>query len=832
VPNIDLGINVTVFNNASGGLKNIANGVKQIGENAQAAHNRLKAIQVVIAGIVIDKVLEYGRAFVAAADKNESARNRLVAFTGSLAAASKVSGELAEKFRSTGFDVTELGDDFVRLHSAVKSSREGLDLIEAIANDVAALGGNNRNIDNVSESFQRMGGRGVASMRDLNAILQNTPLTLADLAKAAGETSTAFEGNLRNGFLHGGALIDDFIKASKTKVGDYAEYLKGTLAGGIGDIKNSLDEALGSLGERTNANTQLAVVFHNIAEAVRDFIGAIDQQKIDAFFEWARNMEPIIAKLIVSIEHIGEAIFTVATLILNALGNMPQDALEMGLLGYMIFGKRGFMIGALLETAGNGVASLMAKIGVFPHGPNGQSFLQNLSSLLPGGLSSGENPMKGFKSILPTPEEIAKMEAALKGLHSKSFGPGGTGGEDSYAEQQARLAAEALKTQIEGALKTINDSIDKLHFKNIGDELGASLSDINKNADQFNAQLDKSLEEIKRLKLPMDDQAAVIKAIGETEARNNAERAIAIQRATELYNIKREQFGLEQQILQAQLQQQARELIQNSNPGAQFNLIRGTAGGQLAETIQAQQVQFMEQSLDLSNKILAAQTQIRDVQADPEKVTQLQDTIQKYQELKAATDDAMKNLSVEGELAKEQWKSIGSTLHNDVADGILGLIGHTETFGQVMTKVWSDITQSVIQYLLKLAEAKAEQSLLGSTGGTGGSGGIGDIFASILGSFANGGAFKGQITPFANGGLVQGPTLFGLAGEAGDEAIMPLTRIGGKLGVHASGSGGDQYHIHVQAIDTQTGMEFIAQHIDTIHQNLSHQKTLNRAGHG
>jgi hypothetical protein len=73
-----------------------------------------------------------------------------------------------------------------------------------------------------------------------------------------------------------------------------------------------------------------------------------------------------------------------------------------------------------------------------------------------------------------------------------------------------------------------------------------------------------------------------------------------------------------------------------------------------------------------------------------------------------------------------------------------------------------------------------------------------NLFASIgkvLG-FANGGALNGgRVQAFAAGGIVNGPTVFpmangaGLMGEAGPEAIMPLTRIGGKLGVRAAGGG-------------------------------------------
>lgn len=63
--------------------------------------------------------------------------------------------------------------------------------------------------------------------------------------------------------------------------------------------------------------------------------------------------------------------------------------------------------------------------------------------------------------------------------------------------------------------------------------------------------------------------------------------------------------------------------------------------------------------------------------------------------------------------------------------------------------------------------------------------------------FADGGSFaQGRVMPFANGGIVSGPVSFpmrggmGLMGEAGPEAIMPLTRgADGKLGVRAQGGG-------------------------------------------
>ena len=74
--------------------------------------------------------------------------------------------------------------------------------------------------------------------------------------------------------------------------------------------------------------------------------------------------------------------------------------------------------------------------------------------------------------------------------------------------------------------------------------------------------------------------------------------------------------------------------------------------------------------------------------------------------------------------------------------------------------------------------------------------GIGKLVGGIFG-FADGAPFSaGRVMPFANGGIVSSPTSFpmrggvGLMGEAGPEAIMPLSRgSDGRLGVRTEGGG-------------------------------------------
>jgi len=121
-----------------------------------------------------------------------------------------------------------------------------------------------------------------------------------------------------------------------------------------------------------------------------------------------------------------------------------------------------------------------------------------------------------------------------------------------------------------------------------------------------------------------------------------------------------------------------------------------------------------------------------------------------------------------------------------------------------------DMAMQIIQKMIAMAILNTVVGLLPGSGsapsfGSGVSSGLplfGD-YSGLSGTpFAKGGVFaKNKIVPYAKGGIVNKPTMFayanggagrfGLMGEAGPEAILPLQRgPGGKLGVQASGGGG------------------------------------------
>ena len=134
-------------------------------------------------------------------------------------------------------------------------------------------------------------------------------------------------------------------------------------------------------------------------------------------------------------------------------------------------------------------------------------------------------------------------------------------------------------------------------------------------------------------------------------------------------------------------------------------------------------------------------------------------------------------------------------------------------FFQNLANAFADMASQMITNLVQIFLYKQLAGVFGaSMGGAGaavggaaaggfGGGGVGafNFFEGGLLWSANGNMFPDGIQPFAKGGIVNSPTLFkfasggafstGVMGEAGPEAVLPLTRgPGGRLGVDASGA--------------------------------------------
>ncbi|WP_122500000.1 phage tail tape measure protein [Pseudomonas viridiflava] len=226
-------------------------------------------------------------------------------------------------------------------------------------------------------------------------------------------------------------------------------------------------------------------------------------------------------------------------------------------------------------------------------------------------------------------------------------------------------------------------------------------------------------------------------------------------------------------------------------------------------------------------------------------------SLDEYNQKLAALDKTQKDLhdTVQSNyddltVAQGSWSSGASTAFENYLESARDVAGQTQSlfsnaFGGMEDAVvefamtgkgsFSDFTKSILADMARIATRQASSALLSSlvgvatnyfSGGTGLAAGSAGAISSKAGASvagysdaalsgwsgvaqAKGGAWSGGAQMFANGGaftnsIVSKPTAFGISGggygvmgEAGDEAIMPLTRTaGGQLGVRALGGGG------------------------------------------
>ncbi|MBV1814529.1 phage tail tape measure protein [Pseudomonas viridiflava] len=257
------------------------------------------------------------------------------------------------------------------------------------------------------------------------------------------------------------------------------------------------------------------------------------------------------------------------------------------------------------------------------------------------------------------------------------------------------------------------------------------------------------------------------------------------------------------------------------------------------DRINQQRVQLADQygdgsrgmSLDEYNQKLAAlgktQQDLRDtVQANYDDMTVAQGS------WSAGASSAFQNYLESARDVAGQTQSLFTNAFSSMEDSVAN-------FAVTGKFSFSDFTKSILSDMARIATRQASSALLGSLLGAATSYFPGGTAATSAGSTAagysesalsgwsgigqaKGGAWSGGVQMFANGGaftnsIVSKPTAFGIAGggygvmgEAGDEAIMPLTRTaGGQLGVRAlGGSGGSSntYNFPV-SVSVQTSGE-------------------------
>jgi lambda family phage tail tape measure protein len=328
--------------------------------------------------------------------------------------------------------------------------------------------------------------------------------------------------------------------------------------------------------------------------------------------------------------------------------------------------------------------------------------------------------------------------------------------------------------------------------------------------------------------IQLDQKIADARA-GMVKAQKEADSQLEVLATNETGRLARQERSITTYVQALAQQQRALEL---AGQRAVLGVGQGDRQNALNNELNSQQDRFAQQSLELANQ-----------KSDPSRNMSEEEFSRKSQALadanKAATDQIRQNYA-DVEAAQGDWTKGATSAWANYLDSASNIAGQTKTlFGNAFSSMedavvnfamtgklsFADFTKSILADMARIATRQASSALLSSlvgaatsyfTGGGGGNGlaaGSAGATSSNLGASsagysssyfpqALGGAWSSGVQMFANGGaftnsIVSTPTAFGMAGgrsgvmgEAGPEAIMPLTRTSsGKLGVLAAGGG-------------------------------------------
>lgn len=328
--------------------------------------------------------------------------------------------------------------------------------------------------------------------------------------------------------------------------------------------------------------------------------------------------------------------------------------------------------------------------------------------------------------------------------------------------------------------------------------------------------------------IQLDQKIADARA-GMVKAQKEADSQLEVLATNETGRLARQERSITTYVQALAQQQRALEL---AGQRAVIGVGQGDRQNALNNELNSQQDRFAQQALELANQ-----------KSDPSRNMSEEEFASKSQALadanKAATDQIRQNYA-DVEAAQGDWTKGATSAWANYLDSASNIAGQTKTlFGNAFSSMedavvnfamtgklsFADFTKSILADMARIATRQASSALLSSLVGaatsyfTGGGGGNGlaagsagatssNLGASSAGYSSNyfpqalGGAWSSGVQMFANGGaftnsVVSTPTAFGMAGgragvmgEAGPEAIMPLTRTSsGKLGVLAAGGG-------------------------------------------
>ncbi len=879
---VDVGLLFSARDRLSGSLRRLNGNLAKTERQGKRTARSFKSIDLVMGLMAVGTIIAVTKGFVKMGSEMEQLRAKIAVFERGFANVDNVMAELNAQFGKTPFSIETIGASFVRLRAAGLDPLDGS--LKALLDSVAAFGGGTQELLRAGIAIQQMAGKGVISMEELRQQLgEAIPFAMRLMAqgmdKSVGELIKAIE----KGEVSARVGLTAFFQESKETFDGVAEAMVNTMAGAFERLKKVFQNAADRIFNTFKLGPTIAATLNLISNEIERMVSNLTQEDIDKF-------KTFFIQGVLLTFNMAKALGILADVIMTVLGpamkflNLAWDNLVIG-TAIVVAKIKGLDItvkeiedrwreGAQSAGGFQKAVEELTKKGMeeLAKAMENVKLLTDQLGLSPRNITLQTSLAKSLKSIqasldavetLPFEQKITRLRdkvgefaegldedsarlGTLKASLNEALKESGgkitdeiqtlftgivslndvlveaRGDVEEYNKKLTELRAlmqskfaEKLERQIEKVSLKIKDMTEQL----AGTRLEKATASIAKKYGTIAVDLDKMRKDAEAMPLLTQRRADAIARVVALEKESLANQDKATVLATRRLQLEEQMFLMKERAARATLKfdidTSKMELARLSDPTtAFFDTSRSDQVRETKERLRAQ-VEQIQLQMQMTRDLLEDEKDPERAAAMRERLGLLREQIPVLEQIAAATTETAM-------LQRELWAAVGQTIRETLGDAIKSLVKGTGSAKDAILAMFDRITEAAADYIAKLIIMKALQSGMG-----GGFGGGGGMFGGLLG-FGKGGAFKGNVKAFANGDIVRGPTLFGLAGEAGTEAIMPLSRgPGGKLGVQATGATGGDINLTVQAIDQQSGAQFILDHMADIQGGFNQQKALN-----
>jgi len=353
---------------------------KKLGATSRSAEIfdlQLRNVDRTLKYLATGAVLGLGVSFLKTAGQLEQLTLRLASLEGSLDVANKKMDQLVALTTRVPYTIKGVSDAFVKLKAAGINpivDDQGNGPLKKLLDGIAAFGGDTDILNRATIAIQQMAGKGVISMEELRQQLgEAIPTAIRAMAEGMGISVSQLIRDVSRGRVEFEKGFTAMIDTLGKKYAGAGELLKTTFLGSLMQTRNEF-EKFALLFQRSgylDVFTAFIKKANDELSRLNAYLASSDAKSgIEAFNRRLISFAEAAYKATLPLQSLISMISNLASAVTGSISGIPAEIIGGGILGFILFGKKGALAGALFGVVHEQLDSIIRLIAAFIGGVN------------------------------------------------------------------------------------------------------------------------------------------------------------------------------------------------------------------------------------------------------------------------------------------------------------------------------------------------------------------------------------------------------------------------------------------------------------------------------